>query len=154
MTDPRFDPRFQRGYTGEDVAPAAPTPAETPHLGREFTVDHGLSSQTWALGETLAGAGDVEDAGEAEPAHRNPWLIVLWVVSIATIVVPTAVFRQALAAQRNVQWSEMGPPPEVIFLQLALQLVPALVLMGGIGVLLAIGIHAWGWSNRHRRATA
>jgi hypothetical protein len=113
--DPRYDPRFQRGYQAADAAPAPrastsgvrPTSSgrraqrdaalaePAPEPDRPALPDGATASAGAALAETPAtppapqgSAGpepEVEYHGPA-PRRSNPWLVALWAIGVGFVV--------------------------------------------------------------------
>ena len=83
MTDPRFDPRFQRGYSGEQpevpheaVRGPAPTPAEPPSAGEPA-----------AVRVREANPAPLEEVEESwAPAPRNPYRLALLLAGVAMLL--------------------------------------------------------------------
>ncbi|MEJ3405355.1 hypothetical protein WDJ51_11465 [Rathayibacter sp. YIM 133350] len=173
--DPRFDPRFQRGYDPErHDRPARGTDSERPLFSSS------LKNPTGGIGvgtpgvlppardrpapdagrpvvdETEADAdldadADAEDADAAThpgPDRRNPFLIALWVVSAVLVVAGAWFIVQAASTptSRFVPSLTAGD----IFIQTAWTVAPTAVGVGLAAMVALTLFHALHWRGRER----
>ena len=98
--DPRFDPQFQRGFDPAVHAPRtrprppvvepAETPGEHPAISEDSVAGVSTGSTTGAGSTTGVSTGSTTGAGsttddEVEPRPRNPYRLILLLVSLAAI---------------------------------------------------------------------
>ncbi len=134
--DPRFDPRFQRGYDGPSLPPptalAPPaSPAPAPRI------------------EPLPTSGEIIEPPPAEapvefvdePPRRNPFEIALLVVSLAFILVGVAVVWSS-ASNNGFSGADAIDPWQQLLSQLRYTLQEPLLIGGVVGVILWLGLRA------------
>ena len=128
--DPRFDPSFQRGFEGAEVArtetAAAPETLEAP----EAAADDVVVSRLIAT-----------DA--APPLRANPWAAVLWIT--AAVLIVAGVAGQTVAEVITAGPTAETPLVEYVVPAMLRALSPWLLIAGllaGIGVMF---LHALRW---------
>ncbi len=129
--DPRFDPRFQRGYDGPQPAPPAtpalPSPIEPapdPVAARATEHDHEQVDEV----EPQAGA---DDNVFWSPPRRNPFAIALLVASLAVIAVGLWLIWGVVSAP---SFPDGNDPAAQAFALIQQQLSPALLIAGVLGL--------------------
>jgi hypothetical protein len=128
MTDPRFDPVFQRGYSG-------PAPEL---VVRETVVDPPVrpvaAPDAYPAPAPAPVADDIgtEEPGAWAPPRRNPFAIALLVVGV-TMVAAGVWLTQAFAAT-----SANGYTPDEQTIAILQQALGPALLLGGI-----VGVVAW-----------
>lgn len=157
--DPRFDPRYQRGYSGRDatdaspVAPAeeipdppGPTPTPAPAAEPVVAVQPaaaGAASEPDAVPELVATREDSDVfAPEAEPSGPSvrTWLIAGWAVTVAAFavgvllswVVNSDIGYYTGSFSNEDQWLR----------ELGWTLAPSLLTAGAIGVVVVTAVAA------------
>jgi hypothetical protein len=141
VTDPRYDPRFQRGWDG--APPPAPAPVVVPPPQPDTTRSSPPSlpaptpDPAPAVEETVPPA-DADPAMEAEddPPARNPFRIALVALGIALVVIAAGLFWQMTQDQSGAVQS----PDQVALQQLAYTFAPTLLLVGIIALIAAIAL--------------
>ena len=138
MTDPRYDPRFQRGWDGQQPAPV-PAPVRPAALDEARPADAAASSASSA--SPAPPEPDAEppvDATDDEAwsaPRRNPFRIALVVLGVAL-----------LAAGGGMTWflalgqSQGSTPWATMLAQLPYELMPTAVLAGIAAIIAAIAI--------------
>lgn len=167
--DPRFDPRFQRGYDaapGGGAAPAptgapveasrfAPQPAPTPAPAADPVVPIVVARPSVAA-EATAPAAALAHAPEANgvpvefdddaPAarRRNPFAIALPVVSVGFLLLGMALIWLTVDGQLSGQFA--NPSAEQRFMQnLAYIGSSASLIAGGVGLVVSLLLFAITW---------
>ena len=147
MTDPRFDPAFQRGYSGpapelvvrdrlaveaqaprSSALPTSPAPSRTGPPPQAVP----LVDDTAADGTAVDGTVDGSAAEESElwrAPRRNPYSIALLVISVA-MSITGGWLMQVWAVTSATGWSPAQQTAAIVQQQLA----PVLLLGGIIGV--------------------
>lgn len=139
--DPRFDPRFQRGYDGPQPdappTPAVPSPLEQRHP----VIEQGDRIQQPVVAESSQGSRptvsepDVSPPDDADtawvPPRRNPFALALLVGAVAMIAVG-GWFVWALATT-PANTSEYSQDEQALLL-LQQQVAPALLICGTLGI--------------------
>ncbi|AWB94453.1 hypothetical protein DCE93_01175 [Agromyces badenianii] len=146
--DPRFDPRFQRGYSGHgvsetDAAPARsvaspPTPAQVPALHRvpdppmPAPVTQETAEEVEGSVEQLVRVFEpVEPEPEPDPAAGvlRPWLIVAWSLLGAFVVIGLSMIWTVSSDPSN--YTGMGS--NTVLREITWMSAPALVRVGFLG---------------------
>lgn len=162
--DPRYDARFQRGYSGEagpdsaadpswsDVTTHPPRPVEVGQPAERSAADdprHEDASHEHA-GHEHAGHEDPrhEDPELEDAGHVGPWLLGAWAVAMAALVIGAMLYWGGVTAG-----SYFRPPSESErWLQVAgWTVAPALIQAGLLGVVVLL---AWSGIRFARRASA
>lgn len=143
--DPRFPAVFQRGYDGgAEGRPAREARAES--VGMPPAPAVGAPRQ--ATGGEVAPAASVDpaEAHVAEP-RANPYLIVVWVLSIALVIGGA---WAGVWSQRLMFEGFAGPDPtdRYVLAQVFYFLSAPLVQLGGMGVFGMLFWHAAVWRRR------
>ena len=133
MTDPRFDPAFQRGYSGPEpelvarvvVPDAAPAPDAPP-------VPDAVEPLARPMPTPPEPPVDVTIEPESPLAIRNPYRLALLIVGVALLLIAgSTLYAQVRHPQANV------PTVESQFVQLLLFSLPqAFALAGFVALLL------------------
>jgi hypothetical protein len=148
MSDPRFDPAFQRGYDGPEpelvVRPAPgvaeavrdftpPTHADAPAPAAERVTPAAAESAPGEA-ETIV---DSPPDGSAQQPRRNPFSVALLVSGLALIVIGLAMIWSF--ATRQITVDETGTTFDVGSQALAIlnYLLPPALLLGGVLALVA-----------------
>lgn len=150
--DPRYDPRFQRGYDPEaHRAPATrgggrdvpPVLRSAPHAAPRVEPTGGRSGERLAGPpgvEPLQPAGRADDADPTEDdgeSRRNPYLIVLPALSVLVLLLAAGILhRNATSGQLGVTTSDSGVL-DLLLAQLA-YLAPQGLIAGGV-----VGFALW-----------
>ena len=166
--DPRFDPRYQRGYTPADaedrveapwqrdarsrgrddsaqtlapaplIAPPPPPGAPTP-----MSPTSGAPTSS-APTDVTAGvdADPARDAAEWRRPGRNPFLLALLVAAIALIAVAAWVTWWAATAPDSYTYSQDAGPVDVILTEVRYNAGPVLWTVGGIALVGWLSISA------------
>ncbi len=133
MTDPRFDPAFQRGYAGPEpelvarvVVPDAASAPDAPPLPAA------VESLARPTPEPPEPPVDVAIEPESPVAIRNPYRLALLIVGVALLLIAgSTLYAQVRHPQANV------PTVESQFVQLLLFSLPqAFALAGFVALLL------------------
>lgn len=140
MTDPRFDPAFQRGYSGPEpelvqrAAPPTPTPSPATTVAAA-TAETESPVQLVPVRDSAAG----DDAEPWAPPRRNPYAIALLLVGLAMILVGGWLTQVYATTAINGYTSEQQTT--AILQQ---QLAPALLVGGIAGVIAWLVLGAFG----------
>jgi hypothetical protein len=132
MSDPRYDPRFQRGWDGvvppvPDAPPTAPPePARTPAPAAPVE-----PAPTAAAADFPAAAPD--DEAEPEPTGRNPFRIALFLLGAVLIIAAASLLWQQLQTVSSSQG-----PADVVFQQVIYIFGPMLMLAGIVSIVVAV----------------
>ena len=147
MTDPRYDPRFQRGYAGpgpdavaEPEAPGSPREArpvswqpEPPRPVGAFPPEPVVDPSPDAP-RTEQGSDDLDEPGVTP--RRDPYRLALLVVSLVLLVIAGELFWQ------------IARPPETAggggytIMMMAPAALPAFVLAGLVGLIVWLALGA------------
>ncbi len=153
--DPRFDPRYQRGYAGNPVSQWDSDVAPTPRPVRPTAVALsavGAAPEDASITMPATEADSPIDALllEEEPADSergDPWFIAAWVVSTVVLAVGVALFWASLMSENY-----SGPTAESDrLLQYAGWTIAPAMVQGG--VLALVGMLVW-TGVRHVHAAA
>lgn len=144
--DPRFDPRFQRGYDGPQPAPPAipamPSPIESASgLGAERETEHGREPAE-TVEPTVTG-----DDGLWAPPRRNPFAIALLVGSLAMIAVGVWLIWSVVTASTYPDGNDRAAQA---FGMVQAQVTPALLIAGVLGLVGWLVLGALAESDRKR----
>jgi len=152
--DPRFDPRFQRGYDGpEPDAPA--TPAASSPLDSAGGSRPAASTPAPSDGDTAHGVADVvapaassDEDGFWSPPRRNPFALALLLGSLAMIAVGLWLFWTVATASTFPNGYDRTAQALSILQQ---ELTPALLMAGLLGVIAWVVLGAGRAPARGRR---
>lgn len=146
MSDPRFDPRFQRGYAGPQPVPsgaAAPPPSRalSDPVAPEPTPIDGEPAEPRPAPALLPSAledADESSAPQAAPAGRNPYALALLIGGVLLFVTGTW-WAWSSAGLTNVS-AESDPDAQLRAQAISLLgfLMPPALLIGGL-----LGIVGW-----------
>ncbi|GAA2075131.1 hypothetical protein GCM10009840_06230 [Pseudolysinimonas kribbensis] len=132
MTDPRYDPRFQRGWDGDPAArvvnppdPPDPAPAKASPAVAESVPADSVPAEP---------AAPDDDAWIEQPRY-NPFRIALAVTGVALLAVGGWLTWVMVQGQQN-----MSTPDGAVFGQLPYLLMPPVVLAGLVAVIAAIAV--------------
>jgi len=153
--DPRFDPRFQRGYDGpEPAVPEVPStrepaPPSTREPGRRSTPEpEPPSTPGSAVPSTSATPAPIEpDDAFWEPPRRNPFAIALLIGSLAMIAVGLWLIWSVVTVSSYPDGYDRGAQAFGLVQQ---QLTPALLITGLLGVIGWFVLGALAASDRNR----
>jgi hypothetical protein len=172
--DSRYDPRFQRGYDAERHGVTRPSP-ETDRPVFSSSLKATATSPTRALPDAepvprraAPQAGDVAPAdtppsparqsGETSAAlspaasdGRNPFLIALWIVSAAFVVIGIVFIVQA--AQNPTARFVASVAVGDVFARTAWTVAPICVTVGMAGLIALTLVHAVRWRPSTRHST-
>lgn len=158
--DPRHEARFQRGYQPGDPGQAAPSPADAdprpaaaPLPARAPADNTGTADAADATGGFDALVFDADTfQDESEPARRNPFITVLWVIGVLFIVgALTLQWQSATNSFANYSYSGTGPVPlSMLIQQMTYLVVPSMLTVGLITVTGLLFWHAVVWRARNR----
>jgi hypothetical protein len=156
--DPRFDPRFQRGYDGpEPDPPPAPAIPPAPAVARVPTVpppgrraDTGLpGDDDGALHEGAPRGSAAADTPELDavwaPPRRNPFALALLIGGLAMIAVGVWLFWSVVTASSYPDGYDKAAQAFGLAQQ---QLTPALLICGVLGIIGWLVLGALGASAR------
>ncbi len=140
MTDPRFDPAFQRGYSGPEpelvarvvVPDAAPAPDAPPVPDAVEPIAGPMPIAEPIARPTPEPPADVTIEPESPLAIRNPYRLALLIVGVALLLIAgSTLYAQVEHPEANV------PTVESQFVQLLLFSLPqAFALAGFVALLL------------------
>lgn len=136
--DPRFDPRFQRGYDGPEpelpATPAVPSPLERTGSSRRAADVSSPSDSDNERGTTdlAAPAADSDTDQPWTPPRRNPFALALLLGSLTMIAVGVWFFWSVFTASSFPNGYDRG---EQAFSIVQQQLTPALFIVGLFGVI-------------------
>jgi hypothetical protein len=139
MTDPRFDPAFQRGYEGPNPELVVRRQAASEVVPLEVTASSGpdAAPEPRSLDPVSAsGAGVSEPEPRAGP--RNPYRLGLLLGGILLIVAAAAILSSQV---QQPQASDTTPQAQFVHLLLGL-LPPSLLLSGLVCIILWLAIGA------------
>lgn len=154
MTDPRYDPRFQRGWNGELPPPVAvPVTRDPGEPGLVATPQHEQSTAaapvdrevvwTDAVGPESADAQsadtrriEFEHADSDDAPHRNVPRIALAVLGVLLLAATGGLIQQAMSMDGS------SEPAKIAFSQFAQSLIPVLGFAGFLAVVVAIALGA------------
>ena len=126
--DPRFDPRFQRGYEGPEPdappTPAVPTPVEAPAARVVVAPD---AASTPALP-----AATLDDSAGWFPPRRNPFAIALLIGGVAMIAVGLWLVWTVASASTYPDGNDRAAQA---FGLVQNELTPALLIAGLLGII-------------------
>lgn len=160
--DPRFDPRYQRGYAA-DASDASPSPASpsrpvepASRVADARPVEAAATSPVAASAEAALDpeAGDAptpdENAPSAEADHAPSATRWLWIAlaSCAAFIVTGALLSWNLANDQERFMGSIGTPSEEALRLFATVLSPALVQAGIVGTVIVLAV----WVILDRRA--
>ncbi|CAN5167253.1 hypothetical protein BH11ACT3_BH11ACT3_01150 [soil metagenome] len=142
--DPRFDPRFQRGYVGPASPPSRSASRQqsivvTPAQPRSVEIPYPTPAQS-ADPRVNRVAVPSPDAGAAEhePPRRNPFRLALLLSSLAAIVAGVAAFASWLAnSSRGYNFGPNSDPLDYVWWTFT-NLAPAPLLLAGL-----LGVIVW-----------
>jgi len=152
MTDPRFDPRFQRGYDGQQPIPSDPAPS-VPARG---IAPEPPADDSWNVTrepESPVQLAPVRDSAAVDgvepwaPRRRNPYAIALLLVGLAMILLGGWLTRVYATTALNGYTSDQQT--NAILQQ---QLAPALLVGGFAAVIAWLVLGAFGALARGARA--
>ncbi|WP_030149085.1 hypothetical protein [Mycetocola saprophilus] len=150
MVDSRFDPAFQRGFSGS-VRPPEETPAPP-----TVYADRAGTPQTW--GHPPQDFQDIQDFEFAMPPirRRNPWVLSLWIVGGVTFVLGMlGIFAQSLRYVSNGYFDQAYPdtpnPWDPLIQMLTLLAFPFLVT-GLLALLIGLAVSAIRFDLRHQES--
>jgi hypothetical protein len=123
MTDPRYDPRFQRGWDGDPAAPAERT--EPPAAAR--------TEPAAAPAEPEPAMPD--DEAWIEASRRNPFRIALAVTGVALLAIGGWLAWVMVQDAQN-----SSTPMDPVLSQLPFLLTPSVVLAGLVAIIAAIAV--------------
>lgn len=171
--DPRHDARFQRGYQPGDgdsavparrsraVDPPAAAPSRTalpaPGSPREgggagVRAEPLESAQVDDL-DTLAAFDSDGFQDELEPSRWNPFIALLWVVGVVSVVGSVVLLYQSATFSYTASYGGNGPIPFGLLLQQISFSLSAPLLISGLLILAGLLFwHAWAWRARRRPA--
>lgn len=143
--DPRFDPRFQRGYDGPEpdvpATPAASSPVEPGASSRGPAAASASSERGDGVGDGGGPPGPTDlDAPSAgpdgeglwPPPRRNPFALVLLIGSLAMIGVGIWLFWTVVTASTFPNGYDKASQAFALAQQ---QLTPALLIAGVLGLI-------------------
>jgi len=136
--DPRFDPRFQRGYDGPEPelpsTPAVPSPLEAAGSLRRAAGIPSASDADSApdMADLAAPAADSDTDGFWTPPRRNPFALALLLGSLAMIAVGVWFFWSVFTASSFPDGYDRAAQAFSLVQQ---QLTPALFIVGLLGVI-------------------
>jgi hypothetical protein len=136
--DPRFDPRFQRGYDGpEPDAPSTPAMPSPLEVGRSSPREAGIPSPSDSdaargTADLAAPAGDSAVEGLWAPPRRNPFALALLLGSLAMIAVGVWFFWSVFTASSFPDGNDRAAQTFNLVQQ---ELTPALFIVGLLGVI-------------------
>jgi H+/Cl- antiporter ClcA len=136
VTDPRYDPRFQRGWDG--APPSAPPPQPVRHGSAESVPEEPPPRPAAPAPDPVADeTPDVDEVDVDEPERRrNPFRIALVVLGIALIAVAAALFWQTAEPRDG-----SGDTPATVAIQgLGYTFGPTLLLVGIVAIIVAIAL--------------
>lgn len=153
--DPRFDPQFQRGYDpSKHARPSRPAPApraEENPLAEERAEGTRLEAHSERPGdrtpvangadaprETPVSDGEVRAGDDLDPPPRNPFRLILLLVSIAALLGAGALLWQRIAQDPYGQYTGYGGDVGRIFVQQLTDALLAPLLTGGL-----LGLCLW-----------
>lgn len=135
--DPRFNPAFQRGFSGARAAVVPSVPARVAPVDEPARVD-----QTPATPGQLA--SEPHDDEDPAPSLRgNPWAAALWIASVALVV--GGVWAQWHAATLFASSTASGATDFYVVPTVINAMAPWFVGVGLLGVLGAVMLHAARW---------
>lgn len=151
--DPRYDPRFQRGYDPEaHRAPATRRPGPVAPSGIPAAVAPPAAGSQDAdprrpdAEPILDPAGPFEDDGDAGQAPRNPFVIVLVLLGLACLGTSTALFAGFATGGF---YSTSSFDTWTVFADHIRRTAPSPLLVSGlVSIFLAIALHAAGRDSR------
>jgi hypothetical protein len=153
--DPRFNPAFQRGFDAS--AQRARRANQTPSLSAEDVV-YGRSPRLEVPAPPPPPVERAQDApesaaeGEESAARgRNPFLLVLWALSVAFVVGPLALILGPGSTGFNYYGSAGPDAGTVALMQLVAVLCPAMITVGLATMSGLLFWHAAAWKRRARR---
>ena len=155
--DPRHDARFQRGYQPGDAAQAnpratgaGPGPAAAPLPTRAPAGTAGTADAPGDFDALVFDADTFQD--EPEPARRNPFITLLWVIGVLFIVgALTLQWQSATYSFASYSYSGNGPVPLGMLIQQVTYLVaPSMLTAGLVTVTGLLFWHAFAWRARSR----
>ena len=123
--DPRFDPRFQRGYDGPQPEPPPPPVAARP----EEPVDEPGHGDGAVEGTARSRAGEIDDIWV--PPRRNPFALALLIGGLAMIAAGAWLVWTLITASSYPNGYDRG---EQAFALIQQQLSPALLICGVLGI--------------------
>jgi hypothetical protein len=141
--DPRFDPRFQRGY---DPA-TAPAPSSVPRPPDDEPIRVAPVDPALPVGQPRVEARpeperlDLDDESDdelAEPAARNPFRLALLIVSIALLAIAAAMLWWTANNQSAYLYGSAFETAASWMVQQLMQVVPPAALVAGL-----LGLGAW-----------
>ena len=145
MTDPRYDPRFQRGWDGELPPPAAPASAASPPSAAPFAPAASVAPAEdvpapGPLREQVGAEPPAEEPAEPEPESapaRNPYRIALVVLGVVLT-----------AAGGGMLWHLAQPTSftnssDAVLPQLEFTTAPWIALAGLLAIVAAIALGAF-----------
>jgi hypothetical protein len=154
--DPRFDPRFQRGYEGPEPpapstpalpspvgsSPSSPAPASAPEIQREPTA-RAVQEPGGSPESSAASDGDPSWA----PPRRNPFALALLIAGLAMIAVGGWLVWTVVTASSFPDGYDRAAQAFSLVQQ---QLTPPLMIAGFLGVVGWLVLGALGASTRKR----
>ena len=152
--DPRFDPRFQRGYDGPEPdapsTPAASLPVDSAEGSRRAASTPAPSDDGTAHGvaDVAALAASSDEDGFWSPPRRNPFALALLLGSLAMIAVGLWLFWTVATASTFPNGYDRTAQALSILQQ---ELTPALLMAGLLGVIAWVVLGAGRASARGRR---
>jgi hypothetical protein len=154
--DPRFDPRYQRGYDGPEPdappTPAMPSPVARSDSARPPTAGGGAGSEADSappVGAVLQESVAADDAADDfwAPPRRNPYALALLVGGLAMIAVGLWLIWSVVTQSSFPDGNDRAAQAFGLVQQ---QLTPALVIAGFVGVVGWLVLGALGPSGRKR----
>lgn len=150
--DPRFDPRFQRGYAGEaPVATTAQRGSRAAWPTPKVVADPAklIAGPPRVVAPTVPA---VEASGEhpvqvAEPLPRNPWSLALLIVSAAMILGGLAIAWYGVSHRSA--WGTGTPVLDLFLMELSWILPSALLIAGSVGLVARLALAAL-WAGDRR----
>jgi hypothetical protein len=135
-TDPRFDPRFQRGYSGPEPEPLPTLRAENP-MSWTTPVDptdpaaEGHGSPDPARSGSASTSDVAADDAYWPPPRRNPFALALLIGGVVMIAVGGWLIWSVVTASSYPNGYDEG---EQAFALIQQQLTPALLICGVLGI--------------------
>ena len=148
--DPRFDPAFQRGFSGERVRPAVPRPRveQAPTLPASPAAPPIGMPPAAASDDAVLSPSQIADAAaEAEPPRRlNPFLACLAVVSVALVAAGVWIIQMTRAPFED---GNGTANVDFVLLQVLGGLAPAAIALGIATAIGIVFVYAVDWQKRH-----
>jgi len=152
--DPRFPAVFQRGYAGggETRAEArrdraGSVGAASPEVADRQPVAAATASDVTTRPDAAATTARTDDAIEVREPRVNPFIVVLWVLSLALTVGGVRAITWTYSDMSPI-WNGNGQPIEMMFIAVINQLGGPVIGIGLLGILGLLFWHAAAWRRR------